>query len=316
MSASRAGEGIWALAIHGGAGAGRRGADAAAFAAEVRAALADVLDGGARLLSAAGAALDAVEDAVVRLEDSPLFNAGRGAVLNERGEAELDASIMDGASLRAGAVAGLRTVKNPIRLARLVLERSRHVFVAGDGAEAFAERHGVERVEPAYFVTERRQRELEDARRSGRPGTGPTAGSETGTVGAVALDVHGNLAAATSTGGLTNKAVGRVGDSAVIGAGTFASNASCAVSCTGYGEMFIRATAAREVAALMEYVGLDVEAAADRVIHERVARLGGEGGLIAVDRRGHIAFAFNTDVMLRGAVARGEAPHVALSRST
>ncbi|HEX6993636.1 MAG TPA: isoaspartyl peptidase/L-asparaginase [Gammaproteobacteria bacterium] len=312
MSASRAGEGIWALAIHGGAGAARRHAGAEARAAEIRAALAAVLDAGARRLSAGGTALDAVEDAVVRLEDSPLFNAGRGAVLNERGEAELDASIMDGASLRAGAAAGLRTAKNPIRVVRLVLERSPHVLIAGDGAEAFAAHHGVERVDPAYFVTDRRRRELAEARR----GAGRTSGGETGTVGAVALDVHGNLAAATSTGGVTNKAVGRVGDSAVIGAGTFASNASCAVSCTGQGEIFIRATAARDVAALMEYAGLGVEAAAVNVIRERVASLGGEGGLIAVDRHGHVAFSFNTDVMLRGAVTHESAPRVALDRAT
>lgn len=315
MTASRAGEGIWALAIHGGAGAVSRDLDAEARAAEIRAALAAVLDAGACRLSAGGAALDAVEDAVVLLEDSPLFNAGKGAVLNERGEPELDASIMDGASLRAGAVTGLRTVKNPIRVARLVLEGSPHVFVAGDGAEAFAERHGVERVDPAYFLTERRARELDEARRRGLTGTGPTASGESGTVGAVALDVHGNLAAATSTGGLTNKAVGRVGDSAVIGAGTFASNASCAVSCTGQGEIFIRATAARDVAALMEYAGLDVETAAAKLIHERVAALGGEGGLIAVDRRGRVAFAFNAEVMLRGAVTCASAPFVAIYRT-
>jgi len=316
MIARGAGEGIWALAIHGGAGAARREADAEARAAEIRAVLAAVLDAGARLLSAGGTALDAVEEAVVRLEDSPLFNAGRGAVLNERREAELDASIMDGTSLEAGAVAAVRTVKNPIRLARLVLERSPHVFVAGDGAEGFADRHGLERVDPAYFVTERRMRDLEDARRSGRNDRAAPTGGETGTVGAVALDVHGNLAAATSTGGLTNKSVGRVGDSAVIGAGTFASNASCAVSCTGHGEIFIRATAARDVAALMEYAGLDVETAAARVIHERVAGLGGEGGLIAVDRRGRVAFAFNTDVMLRGAVTHASAPFVGIDRAT
>lgn len=289
---------VWALAIHGGAGAGRQEDGAEALEREIRHALADVLDATAHLLSSGAAALEAVEDAVVRLEDSPLFNAGKGSVLNERGEFELDASIMDGRTLRAGAVAGLTTVKNPVRAARLVLERSPHVFLAGPGAEAFAAREGAELVEPAYFETERRRAAFEAAKRNAQralPG-------DTGTVGAVALDVHGNLAAATSTGGLTSKAVGRVGDSAVIGAGTFASNASCAVSCTGHGETFIRATAARDVAALVEYSNLDVEAAARRVIHERVASLGGEGGLIAIDTRGRVAFAFNTALMLRGAV--------------
>lgn len=300
---------VWALAIHGGAGAGRQEAGAEALDAEIRDALAAVLAAGAQRLAAGESALDAVEGAVVRLEDSPLFNAGKGAVFNERGEHELDASIMDGAALRAGAVAGVRTLKNPIRGARLVLERSPHVLLIGDGAESFAKGLGAETVEPGYFGTARREAALEEAR--WRAALSPPPG-ETGTVGAVALDLHGNLAAATSTGGVTNKAVGRVGDSALIGAGTFASNASCAVSCTGQGEIFIRATAARDVAALMEYQGLGVEAAAERVIRQRVAGLRGEGGLIAVDVRGRVAFAFNTKLMMRGKVTSRSAPWVAL----
>lgn len=303
MAAERKRNRVWALAIHGGAGAGDQEAGAEALVREIRQALAAVLDAGARLLSAGGTALDAVEDAVARLEDSPLFNAGKGSVLNERGEFELDASIMDGRTLRAGAVAGLETVKNPVRAARLVLERSPHVFLAGAGAEAFAAREGAELVTPAYFETERRRAAFEAAKRGAKDRRGPPEGL--GTVGAVALDVHGHLAAATSTGGLTNKAVGRIGDSAIIGAGTFASDASCAVSCTGHGESFVRATAARDVAALMEYSKLDVEAAARKVIHERVAGLGGEGGLIAVDAQGRVAFAFNTALMLRGMVTHG-----------
>lgn len=312
MSADPAGEGAWALAIHGGAGAGSQEAGAEEREAQIRAALAEVLDAGARRLAGGAAALDAVEDAVKRLEDSPLFNAGKGSVFNERGEHELDASIMDGASLRVGAVAGLRTVKNPIVLARLVLEHSPHVFLIGEGALAFAERHRVELVDQAYFGTERRRAALEEAKRREALQTSSLRPGDMGTVGAVALDASGNLAAATSTGGLTNKAAGRVGDSAVIGAGTFASNRSCAVSCTGQGEMFVRATAARDVAALMEYAGLDVQAAAERVIHERVAGLRGEGGLIAVDERGRIAFAFNTRLMLRGAVTHAAPARVAL----
>src|SRR5690606_32808548 len=224
MSADPAGEGAWALAIHGGAGAGSQEAGAEEREAQIRAALAEVLDAGARRLAGGASALDAVEDAVKRLEDSPLFNAGKGSVFNERGEHELDASIMDGASLRAGAVAGLRTVKNPIVLARLVLEHSPHVFLIGEGALAVAERHRVELVDQAYFGTERRRAAFEAAKKRETLQTSSLRPGDTGTVGAVALDTSGNLAAATSTGGLTNKAVGRVGDSAVIGAGTFASN--------------------------------------------------------------------------------------------
>lgn len=305
-------ERVWALAIHGGAGAGSQEAGAEEHEAQIRSALADVLRAGAGMLAAGASALDVVEDAVKRLEDSPLFNAGKGAVFNERGEHELDASIMDGATLDAGAVAGLRTVKNPIVLARLVLERSPHAFLIGEGALAFAERHEVELVDSAYFCTERRRAAFEEAKRREALQTSSLRPGDTGTVGAAALDVRGNLAAATSTGGLTNKALGRVGDSAVIGAGTFASNQSCAVSCTGHGEMFLRATAARDVAALMEYAGLDVQSAADRVVRERVAGLGGEGGLIAVDKAGRASFAFNTQLMLRGAVTHCAAPRVAL----
>src|SRR5690606_1810469 len=267
----------WALAFHGGAGAGHQEDGAEALVAEIRQALAAVLDAVARLLSGGGTALDAVEGVVARLEDSPLFNAGKGSVLNERGEFELDASIMDGRTLRAGAVAGLETAENPVRAARLVLQRSPHVFLAGAAAEAFAARQGAEPVRPAHVGPERRRAASEAAKGGAKARRGPPEGL--GPVGAVALDVHGHLAAGTSTGGLTNKAVGRIGDSAIIGAGTFASDASCAVSCTGQGEIFIRATAARDVAALMEYAGLDVETAAAKVIHERVAALGGEGGL-------------------------------------
>jgi len=314
VSRNRTAEGVWSLAIHGGAGAGSQESGAEERESQIHAALAAVLDAGGKILSGGGTALDVVEDAVTRLEDSPLFNAGKGAVFNERGEHELDASIMDGATLRAGAVAGLRTVKNPIRLARLVLERSPHVFLIAEGAHVFAARHGVERVDPAYFGTARRRAALDAAKLKEADLALSRPADESGTVGAVALDVRGNLAAATSTGGVTNKAVGRVGDSALIGAGTFASNTSCAVSCTGQGEVFIRATAARDVAALIEYVGLDVQAAAEKVIHDRVAGLRGEGGLIAVDNLGRVAFAFNTGLMLRGAVTHASAPSTAIFR--
>jgi L-asparaginase / beta-aspartyl-peptidase len=304
----------WALAIHGGAGAGRQERGAEDLETEIRQVLSAVLADGAAGLATGGTSLDAVEQAVRRLEDSPLFNAGRGAVYDARGEHVLEASIMDGRRLEAGAVAGLRTVKNPISLARLVMERSPHVFLDGEGALAFGEAHGVERVDAQWFDTPRRRRALEEAKRIEAGGKAPlgAAPPETGTVGAVALDLHGNVAAATSTGGLTNKAPGRIGDSPIIGAGTFASNDSCAVSCSGQGECFVRATIARDVAALMEYVGMSVEAAAKEAIRGRLARVRGEGGLIAVDREGRVAFAFNTAVMLRGCVTSTDAPRVAL----
>ncbi|HEX7082071.1 MAG TPA: isoaspartyl peptidase/L-asparaginase [Gammaproteobacteria bacterium] len=319
--ARRSAPSVWALAIHGGAGFGGEEAHGAEQDAAIRAELAAVLEAGARMLASGAPALDAVEDAVRRLEDCPLFNAGRGAAFNERGEHELEASIMDGRTLAAGAVAVLRGIKNPVFVARLVMERSPHVFLQGEGAAAFAARHGIERVGDEYFRTERRLRALHDAQRAAV--TGPPGDIErsppppdAGTVGAVARDVDGNLAAATSTGGLTNKAPGRVGDSSIIGAGTYASNASCAVSCTGHGEYFIRATAARDVAALVEYGGLDLAAAVDRVIRSRVAALGGQGGAIAVDRAGYVACAFNTPVMLRGRVTATSPPAVGIRAET
>jgi beta-aspartyl-peptidase (threonine type) len=287
----------WALAIHGGAGMAREEVLDAAREDAAHAALRGVLERGARVLAAGGTSLDAVEQAARELEDSPLFNAGKGAAYNAAGEHELDASIMDGRDLRAGAVACVRGIKNPIALARLVMDRSPHVLLQSDGALAFARLQGVELVAPEYFRTEESWQALERAR-----ARQAAASKEHGTIGAVALDVHGDLAAATSTGGITNKMPGRVGDSAVIGAGTYASNASCAVSCTGTGEFFIRATVARDVCALVEYGRIDARAATRHVIERRLARIGGRGGVIVVDRNGRIACAFNTDILYRGAV--------------
>jgi beta-aspartyl-peptidase (threonine type) len=289
----------WALAVHGGAGALSESESVDERERVIRA----VLDAGAQRLAAGRSSLDAVEDAVRRLEDCPYFNAGRGAVFNARGEHELEASIMEGRRMAAGACAVLHGIKNPIVLARRIMERSEHVFLQGQGAIAFAEVEGVEKAPPAYFWTQARFAALEQAR--GRAAAGRPPASHPSTVGAVALDRYGDLAAATSTGGLTNKAAGRVGDSSIIGAGTYASNASCAVSGTGQGEYFIRGTLARDVAALMEYAGYDVQRAADAVIGERLARLGGEGGVVAVDREGRVAFAFNTEAMCRGVVTKG-----------
>ncbi|HEX6998991.1 MAG TPA: isoaspartyl peptidase/L-asparaginase [Gammaproteobacteria bacterium] len=302
----------WALVIHGGAGETVQGAQDERRERAVREALARVLEEGAAALAAAASSLDVVEQAVCALEDSPLFNAGRGAVFNAHGEHELEASIMDGRTLRAGAVANLRGIKNPVTLARWVMERTPHVCLEGEGAIAFARAHGMELVGPDYFWTEHRWKALKAARLHTQEEPGPPP--EHGTVGAVALDRRGDLAAATSTGGRTNKLAGRVGDSSIIGAGTYASNASCAVSCTGHGEYFIRATVARDVCALMEYAGEDVRSAAVRVVSRRLARLGGKGGLIAVDRRGEIACVFNTGTMYRGAVTHDSDVRVALRR--
>jgi beta-aspartyl-peptidase (threonine type) len=286
----------WVLAIHGGAP--RTIFSYSPLERQRRhAAFVSALDSGRAILARGGSGLDAVEVAVRILEDAPDFNAGVGSTLTHDGTAELDASIMDGREKRAGAVAGLRRVRNPILLARAVMEKSVHVFLMGGGAEEFAAKHGLELVEPAHFVTERQIEELRKivARESSRPA------EMCGTVGAVALDRNGNLAAATSTGGITNKRYGRVGDSPVIGAGTFAENGVCAVSATGWGEYFIRSASAYDVCARVKYAGVSLETAAERVIAE-VDRLGGYGGLIAVDGLGRIAMTHSTARMPRGYV--------------
>jgi len=287
------------IAIHGGAGVINRAALSAAAEQSYRDDLARALDAGYAVLADGGSSMDAAIVAVKILEDSPLFNAGRGAVFNSEGVNELDASVMDGATLRAGAVAGLRHVRNPIDLARMVMERSSHVLLAGAGAEEFALEHGVELVPRSWFHTDRRWQQLEQARRGERLSAAEIG--YYGTVGAVALDAAGNLAAATSTGGMTNKRWGRVGDSPIIGAGTYADNGSCAVSATGSGEFFIRGVIAHEISALMKYRGLSVAEAAREAIQGRLAGLGGDGGVIVVDKDGNIAMEFNTEGMFRGA---------------
>lgn len=300
----------WSLAVHGGAGDSRSDKLDAERERAIRAVLAEVLEIGAQALAGGAASLDVVEDAVRRLEDSPWFNAGKGSVFNANGEHELDASIMDGQSLRAGAVASVRVVKNPVVLARWVMERSPHVLLQGAGAAAFAAAEGMPLVGPDYFWTEHRWQALKEARlRAAKPASGG------GTVGAVALDRRGNLAAATSTGGVTNKLPGRIGDSALIGAGTYASNASCAVSCTGQGDFFIRATAARDIAALVEYADADLDTAVETVIRNRLGKLGGKGGAVAVGRDGYVAWAFNTELMYRGNVTHATPVQVAIRES-
>jgi L-asparaginase / beta-aspartyl-peptidase len=305
------GRSTWALALHGGAGSARGTDRDDAAHVEERAALALALDAGGSILADGGSSLDAVEVAVRVLEDSPLFNAGRGAVFNSAGEHELDASIMDGRLLRAGAVAAVREVKNPITLARAVMDLTTEVLLVGDGALALARRLGLELAGPDWFFSERRWRALEDARAAAsRPDEPPRDFS---TVGAVALDCDGHLAAATSTGGLTNKPPGRVGDSALIGAGTYASDVSCAVSATGSGEHLIRATIARDIAAAVELGGYDLATAIAAALR-RLRVIGGLGGVVALDRNGRIAFDFNTDLMFRGMVAADQPRRTAVWR--
>jgi beta-aspartyl-peptidase (threonine type) len=296
----------FALAIHGGAGTMPKAELSGRREARYVSGLQSALRAGHEVLRTGGSSLDAVTTAVITLEDNPLFNAGRGAVLNEAGGHELDASIMDGATLRAGAVAGARRIRNPILAARAVMEKSPHVMLAGAGADAFARKRGLALVKQAYFTTPQRvvARELAQLRTRGRVGSIATAAEQHGTVGAVALDSMGNLAAATSTGGLTNKMVGRVGDTPIIGAGTYASNATCAVSGTGDGEFFIRAVLAHNVSARMSYLGESLMVAARHALVD-VAALGATGGLIAVDRRGRIALPFNTEGMYRAYVRSG-----------
>jgi beta-aspartyl-peptidase (threonine type) len=290
-----------AIAIHGGAGVIDRAQMTPTSEASYRAGLSSALDAGYAVLERGGSSLDAVTAAVRTMEDDPQFNAGRGAVLAHNGAAELDAAIMDGKGPRAGAVASVTHVKNPIELARLVMEKSPHVFLIADGAEEFALEQAVVLVPTSYFRTERRIRELEQALREEREQQKPTPPPGTGTVGAVAVDRAGNVAAATSTGGLTNKRHGRVGDSPLIGAGTYANNESCAVSGSGQGEFFIRSVVAYDICALVQYKRLSLDAAVHEVVQNKLKRLGGEGGVIAVDATGHIAMDFNSVGMFRAA---------------
>jgi beta-aspartyl-peptidase (threonine type) len=293
-----------------------------------RDALAASLEAGRRVLAGGGSAVDAVVAAVVSLEDCPLFNAGRGAVFTSDGRNELDASIMDGATRAAGAVAGVTRIRNPVRAAQAVMTRSRHVMLIGAGAEAFAAGAGLELVEPPYFFTAERWAQLERARAEGRleldhDGAAKAVATareraaddkKFGTVGAVALDARGNLAAATSTGGITNKQWGRVGDSPIIGAGTWADNATAAISGTGLGEAFMRACAAHEVASLMRHKGLPLDVAVEGVATVTVPANGGTGGLIAVDAAGNVAMRFSTEGMYRGLVRGAGSPEVAIYR--
>lgn len=292
----------FALAIHGGAGDITPQNLPPDQEMACRAVLAEVLEIGGSLLRQGGRSLDAVEVCVGLLEDSPFFNAGKGASFTHEGRNELDASIMDGRTLLAGAVAGVTIIRNPVSAARAVLEHSPYVLLIGAGAEAFAKAQGLEIVEPSYFHTARQYERLEELRQA-QIAQPSKSGEKFGTVGAVAFDSHGDLAAATSTGGMMNKRFGRVGDSPIIGAGTYANNATCAVSATGHGEHFLCNVVAYDISALMEYKELSVQAAAQEVVLHKLVRRGGEGGVIAVDNSGNVAIAFNSAGMYRGHIA-------------
>lgn len=259
--------------------------------------------------------MDAVIAVITFLEDSPLFNAGKGAVFTYSGKNELDASIMDGSNQKAGAVAGVTTIKNPIRAAHAVMTESGHVMLAGRGAEQFAAEHGLKIVDPSYFVDSARYRQFLERRKRERAKDGAStvhdeSEKKFGTVGAVALDRYGNIAAGTSTGGMSDKRYGRVGDSPIIGAGTYARNSTCGVSATGWGEYFIRLAVAHDISAMMEYAGLSLEEAADSVIMKKLPALGGDGGIIALDRKGNISMTFNTEGMYRGYIRSPGKPQV------
>lgn len=314
------------LVIHGGAGTIRKENMSPEKEAAYHAALKQALEAGYSILDSGGTSVDAVIAAIKVMEDSPLFNAGRGAVFTNEGKNELDASIMDGSTLMAGAVAGVTRIRNPITAAHAVMTRSQHVMLVGSGAEQFAEREGLELVDPSYFYDSTRYKQLlrlqEREKAEGNLSMVQLSedpfikASKFGTVGAVALDKAGNIAAGTSTGGMSNKRFGRVGDAPIIGAGTYANNATCGISATGWGEYFIRLSVARDIAAMMEYTDASINEAAENVIMKKLPDLGGDGGVVGLDRAGNITMTFNTDGMYRGYVKEGEAAKTFIYKTT
>ncbi|MBN1387405.1 MAG: isoaspartyl peptidase/L-asparaginase [Bacteroidales bacterium] len=280
----------WALVIHGGAGVITRDLMTPERDSAYRKVLTEALETGANILSGGGSAIEAVEKTIQVMENSPLFNAGRGAVFTNKGTNEMDAAIMDGSDINAGSVAGITNIKNPISAARAVMEKSVHVMLSGQGASEFAFEQGLEKVDPSYFYTDHRYRQLTEAINR----------EKNGTVGCCALDKQRNLAAGTSTGGMTNKKYNRIGDAPVIGAGTYANNSTCAVSATGHGEYFIRWTVAHDISALMEYGNMSLNEAADLVVNKKLVEAGGSGGIVSVDKYGNIAMPFNSEGMFRG----------------
>lgn len=297
----------YGLVIHGGAGSVSREHIRAEDETAYRERLTAALKAGYAVLDTGGSSLDAVEAAIVLMEDSPLFNSGKGAVFTHAGTHELDASIMDGSDLNGGAVAGVRHVKNPIRAARKVMEDSPHVLLSGDGADAFARQQNLEMVPQSYYYTDRRWKALQRRLKEEK-----TNKEKLGTVGAVALDKQGHLAAGTSTGGMTNKLWGRIGDSPLIGAGTYADDATAGISATGHGEYFIRGAIAYDITALMKYKNWDLDKSANNVIHTKLTEMGGNGGIIGMDRQGGVSMTFNTTGMFRGYLMNGELPVVKL----
>ena len=295
----------YALVIHGGAGTIRKSQITDEEEASIRQALDAALVAGESILKNGGTALDAIEQSIMILEDSPHFNAGKGAVFTNAGTNELDASIMDGSSMNAGAVGGVRMIKNPILGARAVMEKSPHVLLTGAGADTFCVTQKLETVDSDYFYTERRWKALQRVLESERKKEKITP-QKRGTVGAVALDRKGNIAAGTSTGGMTNKRYNRIGDSPIIGAGTYANNKTCGVSSTGHGEFFIRYAVAHDISALIEYKGMTANEAAEEVVNRKLVDVGGAGGVIAIDKDGNIAMPFNTEGMYRGYAVPGK----------
>ncbi len=298
----------YALVIHGGAGVMDRDKMPPAVQKEYTGVLNRALVVGDSVLHAGGTCLDAIEKTIIVLENSPLFNAGKGAVLTNDGIAELDASIMEGVSLKAGAIAGVRDVKNPIRVARAIMEKSEHVMLSGTGASQFAKEKGYEIVDNNYFITEPRLKSLQQLQKKERENT---QNDKHGTVGCVALDSYGNIAAGTSTGGMMNKRYGRIGDSPIIGAGTYANNTTGALSCTGHGEYYIRLGFARDISALMEYKNMNITQACQEEI-KKLTQLGGTGGVIGIDKNGNIAMEFNTSGMFRGYIKSDGKKEVAI----
>ena len=299
----------YAIVIHGGAGTILKENMTPELEKQYTDKMNEALDKGEQILAAGGTAIEAVEQTIHIMEDSPLFNAGKGAVFTHAGRNELDASFMEGENMNAGAIGGVTNVKHPISLARAVMEQSDHVMLSGSGAETFAEEQGLELVDPEYFYTERRWNALqrilsEDSDKTELSESDPD--KKHGTVGCVALDKNGNIAAGTSTGGMTNKKYGRIGDSPIIGAGTYADNNTCGVSSTGHGEFFIRFTVARDIAALMEFTGMSLEEAGDFVVNKRLVEKGGTGGVVALDKDGNVSMPFNTPGMYRGYAKPGE----------
>lgn len=310
FTASSQSTGTYTLVIHGGAGNITPANLSVEKASQFEAKLKEVLKLGDSILKEGGTSMDAVESCIRMMEDCPLFNAGKGAVFNAEGKNELDAAIMDGKTGMAGAVAGVTTIRNPITAARAVMEKSEHVMLTGKGAETFAAEQGIEIVSPDYFFTQQRWNDY--LKIKNRLDSINNVDKKHGTVGCVALDKYGNLAAGTSTGGMTLKKYGRVGDTPVIGAGTYADNNTCAVSATGHGEFFIRNVVAYDISALMKYNGLSIEEAANEVVMIKLKKQGGTGGIIAVDKNGNIAMPFNTSGMFRGFIKSGGEMKVAM----